>query len=69
MALFGIICALHFGTANDVDFVKNWGDLTESGSVVSLIKTKIAIPLIRREFTVSYPNVCICNIKHITSIG
>lgn len=57
LAIVGLLCVVQSGIATEVDHVKSWGDLSKPGSYFSEIKTKVALPLLHRDFTVSYPQV------------
>lgn len=57
LAVVGLLCVMRGAVADDIEHVQSWGDLTATGSTFDRIKSKIAIPFITREFTVSYPEV------------
>lgn len=57
LTIVGLVCALQSVVASEVDHVKSWGDLSKAGSYFSQIETRVGIPLIHRDITVSYPEV------------
>lgn len=57
LLVVGLICVMRGAVADDNEHVQSWGDDTVSGSTFDRIKSKIAIPFISRDFTVSYPEV------------
>lgn len=71
LTIVGLVCALQSVVASEVDHVKSWGDLSKAGSYLSQIETRVGIPLIHREITISYPEVCFDqkNLKYCVNCG
>lgn len=56
LVFVGVVCAFHKATAEAIEHVNTWGDLSTQ-VVLGSSKSKIGVPFVQRSLEFTYPDV------------